>query len=200
MAVEGKNKLWSIHNPRLHKDGKILTHERFGDNVGIIHRKRSAQCLARSKSSVICCFPSLSSTPSTRSPPAPFILFQGHAGGVPNPPSRPIQAPPLATADWFLRKRSGGKSPVGAVGAGRMRGLGWVEEERRRAAGVGGRGGGRAGGGCRGNRGAGSRSPLTSRPGGRLCARQKQEASVPVAWARGPCLVRRPRSGPGPFP
>lgn len=108
------------------------------------------------KSSVICCFPSLSSTPSTRSPPAPFILFQGHAGGVPNPSSAPSKPHPLLLPGLVLEKRSGGKSPVrsGGGGAHARAGLGGGGEEELPE--VGGRGGGRAGGSCQGNRGAGA--------------------------------------------
>ena len=108
------------------------------------------------KSSVICCFPSLSSTPSTRSLPAPFILFQGHAGGVPNPSSAPSKPHPSLLPGLVLEKRSGGKSPVrsGGGGAHARAGLGGGGEEELPE--VGGRGGGRAGGSCQGNRGAGA--------------------------------------------
>lgn len=122
-----------------------------------MHIRRLAQRLAHSKSSanVNCCFPSLASTLSTRFPPAPFILFQGHAGGGPTSPSAPPKLRPSLLPRLVPERRSGGKSPVrsGGGGAHARAGRGGGGEEELPE--VGGRGGGRAGSSCQGNRGAG---------------------------------------------
>lgn len=66
---------------------------------------------------------------------APFILFQGHAGGVLTPPFAPPQAPPLTSAPLVPERRSPGNSPVrsGGGGAHARAGAGW--RWRGRAAG-----------------------------------------------------------------
>lgn len=88
---------------------------------------------------------------------APFILFQGHAGGVPTPPSAHLKHRPSLLPGLVPERRSRGKNPVrrGRGGAHARAGLGGGGEEELPE--VGGRGGGRAGGSCLGNRGAGRR-------------------------------------------
>lgn len=86
---------------------------------------------------------------------APFILFQGHAGGVSTSPSAHPKLLPSLLPGLVPERRNPEKSPVrsGGGGAHARAGLGGGGEEELPE--VGGRGGGRAGASCLGNRGAG---------------------------------------------
>lgn len=153
----------------LYKDNKYTSHKGCcEEHTVIIDRKRLEQYLAHSMRSVnvgrSLHFILFTLLPFHR---ASFILFQGHAGGVPSLPPLPPKPRPRPFSDWLLGGGAKGRAQCGAVGGAHARvGLGGGGEEELPE--VGGGGGGRAAHSRQGNRG-GKRSGQTLSTGGQVC-------------------------------